>query len=106
MKLEPEPAVFASFSAFYPYYLGEHHDRRCRRLHFIGTALALTTAAFALVTGQATALIGVPVFGYGFAWFGHVFFERNRPATFRAPLYSLLGDFRMFGEILSGRIPF
>ena len=78
----------------------------CRRLHFVGTALVIATAAYALATGRYGALILLPVLGYGFAWVGHFFFEKNRPATFKYPLYSLLGDFVMFRDILVGKIRF
>lgn len=97
---------FDSFAAFYPYYLSEHADPRCRRLHFIGTALVIMTTIAAFATRQYVWLWFVPLFGYGFAWAGHFFFEHNRPATFRYPLYSLLGDFVMFRDMLLGRIRF
>jgi hypothetical protein len=95
---------FASFRDFYPFYLNEHADARCRRLHFAGTSLVIATLVFALVSGVYSVLWLLPVFGYGFAWVGHFFFEHNRPATFKAPLYSLLGDFVMYKDIVSGRL--
>jgi hypothetical protein len=97
---------FESFRDFYPYYLAEHSDRTCRRLHFVGTLLVVVTAVTALATGRPGLLWLLPILGYGFAWAGHFFFEHNKPATFQYPLYSLLGDFRMFGEMLIGRIRF
>ena len=97
---------FESFGDFYPYYLGEHSDRSCRRLHFVGTALVVLTLAIALTTGRYNLLWALPVLGYGFAWVGHFFFEKNKPATFKHPFYSLLGDFVMFRDILVGRIRF
>ncbi len=96
----------ASFREFYPFYLGEHSNRTCRRLHFIGTSLVIATAVYALLTGRYTALWFMPLFGYGFAWVAHFFIEKNRPATFKAPFYSLAGDFVMFKDMLTGRIPF
>lgn len=96
---------FASFREFYPFYLSEHRDRNCRRLHFMGSWLVL-----ALIVAVATGLLGhwwllaVPVVGYGFAWIGHFVFEKNRPATFAYPLWSLLGDWLMFRDILIGRV--
>jgi hypothetical protein len=96
--------AFESFAQFYPFYLGEHADRSCRRLHFIGTSLVIATAVSAIVTGNWTWLLILPVFGYGFAWVGHFFFEKNRPATFKYPLYSLLGDFVMYRDIWIGRV--
>lgn len=97
-------AGFASFEAFYPYYLGEHADVRCRRLHFAGSCLVLVVIAMAVATGDLLWLLLAPVGGYGFAWVGHFVFEKNRPATFKHPLYSLMGDWRMFWDILRGRV--
>ncbi len=97
---------YQTFRDFYPYYLSEHSDRTCRRLHFVGTLLVIVTAVVAVVTGRLALLWLLPVVGYGFAWVGHFFFEHNKPATFQYPLYSLIGDFRMFGEMLTGRIRF
>ncbi|TXK60573.1 DUF962 domain-containing protein [Alkalisalibacterium limincola] len=98
---------FDSFSEFYPYYLAEHADRTCRRLHFIGSALVLVVLALVIarVLGPWW-LLAIPVIGYGFAWAGHFFFEHNRPATFSHPLYSLAGDWVMFRDMLVGRIRF
>ncbi len=97
---------YASFGEFYPYYLSEHHRSGTRRLHFAGTLLVLLTLGGVLATQRWVFLWLLPVFGYGFAWLGHFAVERNRPATFRHPLYSLLGDFRMFADMLRGRVPF
>jgi hypothetical protein len=97
---------FRRFSDFYPFYLGEHTNRTCRRLHFIGSCLVLAVLATALITLNGWLLLALPVVGYGFAWVGHLAYEKNRPATFRYPLYSLMGDWVMFKDILSGRIPF
>ncbi|QKX18417.1 DUF962 domain-containing protein [Microbulbifer sp. YPW1] len=95
---------FDSFKAFYPFYLKEHSNLTCRRLHFIGTALVITLLIAALVTQRWGLLAVMPIAGYGFAWVGHFFFEHNRPATFKNPFYSLWGDFVMFKDILLGRI--
>jgi hypothetical protein len=83
---------FTSFSEFYPFYLSEHSHQTSRRLHFVGTSIALVLAAF--------------VQGYAFAWIGHFFFEHNRPATFKYPFYSFAGDLRMWADILIGKIRF
>jgi hypothetical protein len=107
-----EPAVleniqqFKSFADFYPYYLGEHSNSTCRRLHFIGTSLVILILILALFATAWWWLIALPVAGYGFAWVGHFFFEKNRPATFKHPLYSLLGDFVMYRDMLRGKVPF
>ena len=95
---------FKTFAEFYPYYLSEHADPVSRKLHYLGTSLALGLMAYALVTANWSLLIAVPVAGYLFAWIGHFFFEKNRPATFTYPLWSLMGDFRMFFEALTGRL--
>lgn len=100
------PEGFDSFAEFYPYYLGEHSDRACRRLHVAGTAGVIALLAYVLLTRNWWALLLLPVVGYGFAWVGHFFFEHNKPATFKHPLYSLIGDFAMFRDVLTGRIPF
>ena len=97
-------AEFNSFNQFYPYYLGEHANRTCRRLHFVGSTLVILVIAAVLVTGQLRWLWLAPIAGYGFAWVGHFFFEKNRPATFKHPLYSLWGDWVMYAQILRGRI--
>jgi hypothetical protein len=100
----PAAQPFARFRDFYPFYLSEHRDPRSRRLHVIGTALVILTLLGALLTQRYVWLWILPVLGYGFAWAGHFFFEKNRPATFRHPLYSLAGDFVMFRDVLTGRI--
>jgi len=97
---------FKSFADFYPYYLGEHSNSTCRRLHFIGTSLVILILVLAVVATAWWWLIALPVAGYGFAWVGHFFFEKNRPATFKHPLYSLLGDFVMYRDMLRGKVPF
>jgi hypothetical protein len=95
---------YASFQEFYPFYLGEHRNRTSRRLHVCGTLLALTLAGAALITGRLALLWAVPIAGYAFAWAGHYFFEKNTPATFTHPLYSLRGDFTLLYEVLTGRM--
>ncbi len=95
--------TFRSFREFYPYYLEEHSDVRCRRMHFAGTWLVILAVVLA-VFHTPWWLLAMPLFGYGFAWAGHFFFEKNRPATFIYPLYSLAGDFVMFRDILIGRV--
>lgn len=99
-------ARYRSFAEFYPFYLSEHCNRTCRRLHFVGSVLVLAVVATAIVTRDPRWLIAAPLVGYGFAWVGHFAFEKNRPATFKYPLYSLMGDWVMFRDMLRGRIPF
>ena len=95
---------FNDFSEFYPYYLSEHKNLTCRRLHFVGSALILVLLAYTFISGQWILLWLLPILGYGFAWSGHFFFEHNKPATFKYPLYSLFGDWVMFKDILLGNI--
>lgn len=94
---------YASFQAFYPHYIHEHSNRTCRRIHVVGTGLVCVILLTALVTRNVWWLLAMPLVGYGFAWVGHFFFEKNRPATFQYPLWSLMGDWRMFFETISGK---
>lgn len=96
---------YANFADFYPFYLSEHSRLACRRLHFIGTSLVIGCLLAAAIMRNPWWLLGAPVCGYAFAWLGHFFFEHNRPATFSHPLYSLIGDFAMYRDMLIGRIP-
>lgn len=99
-------SAFASFREFYPYYLAEHGNRSCRRLHFIGTSLVIGCLLMLLRSGNPAWLGGALLCGYGFAWGGHFFFEKNKPATFKYPFYSLAGDWVMYKDMLVGKIPF
>ncbi len=96
---------FNSFKEFYPYYLDEHRNTVCRRLHLCGSLLVLAVIATAIATGRYSLLWLIPVIGYGFAWVGHFFFEKNKPATFKHPLYSFIGDWVMAKDMLTGKIP-
>jgi hypothetical protein len=97
---------FASFEEFYPFYLGEHADRTCRRLHVIGTTLSALLLAAAVATQHWWLIPLAVVQGYAWAWVGHFVFEKNRPATFQHPWWSYRGDLRMLREIYSGKIAF
>jgi len=99
-------ARFASFREFYPFYLSEHRNAACRRLHFAGSAIVLVLIVLAFVMRAWWLLALVPVAGYGFAWVGHFGFEKNRPATFSHPAWSLAGDWVMFWQLLTGKIRF
>jgi hypothetical protein len=96
--------IYKSFKEFYPYYLKEHSDKTNRTLHFIGTGLVIATLIIALFLKKFNLLFFIPILGYGFAWFGHFKFEKNKPATFTYPLWSLASDFLMFYHILTGQI--
>ena len=95
---------YQTLREFYPFYLTEHSNLTSRRLHFIGTGLIFVWLVLAPVTQKWWLLALIPVVGYGFAWFGHFFFEKNKPATFQYPLFSLASDFIMFYHILTGQI--
>ena len=97
---------FNSFAEFYPFYLQEHSNDICRRLHYVGSLLVLSILGYAIATQQWALLWLLPVAGYGFAWVGHFVFEKNRPATFQYPLYSFLGDWGMLKDAFTGRIRF
>lgn len=98
--------TFQSFSEFYPFYLSQHQNRTCRRLHFLGSLLVLLLIAYVIISAKITLLLLIPLIGYGFAWLGHFIFEKNKPATFEHPIYSLMGDWVMFKDILIRRITF
>ncbi len=97
---------FDRFAEFFPFYLGEHANRYCRRLHFIGSTLVLACLLGWIVSGNAWFLLGMPLSGYGFAWLGHYVYEKNRPATFKYPFYSFVGDWVMYWRMLNGKITF
>lgn len=97
---------FASFREFYPFYLSEHRNPTCRKLHFVGSSLVLGVVLLAIVTRNAWWLLAAPLAGYGFAWIGHYAFEKNRPATFTYPAWSFAGDWVMYWQLLTGKIPF
>lgn len=97
---------YKTFRDFYPFYLSQHINPVCRQLHFAGSCLVLGFLTAAFVTGNFWWLAATPVAGYGFAWVGHFFFEHNRPATFTYPLFSFIGDWVMFYQLLIGKLTF
>jgi hypothetical protein len=94
---------YRTFQEFYPFYLTEHVNPVSRRLHVIGTTLVVLCLIAAVVTLNWQFLIAAPLIGYGFAWVGHFFFEKNKPATFKYPGFSLMGDFRLWFETVTGQ---
>jgi hypothetical protein len=97
---------YRNFAEFYPFYLSEHSQRITRRLHFIGSSLGIVCLVMLVLTHNLWWLPAALVCGYAFAWFAHFVFEKNRPATFRQPLYSFMGDWKMFWQILTGQTSF
>ncbi|MCS6995641.1 MAG: DUF962 domain-containing protein [Casimicrobiaceae bacterium] len=97
---------FTRFRDFYPFYLGEHQHPMCRMLHFIGTTLGLIFLLAAIPTGNAWLILVGLIQGYAWAWVGHFAFEKNKPASFKQPLYSFLADWVMWFELLTGRQAF
>ncbi|MDB5764208.1 MAG: hypothetical protein JWQ21_3203 [Herminiimonas sp.] len=97
---------YQTFAEFYPTYLSEHSNRICRQLHFAGSTLALFSLATMVLTGNPWWLLVGLVCGYTFAWIGHFGFEKNQPASFRQPLYSFMGDWVMYWQMLTGQISF
>ena len=98
--------AFRSFDDFYPFYLSEHANRTSRRLHFVGTTIALALLVAAIATRNGWLVLAALLQGYAFAWVGHFFFEHNKPATFKYPGFSFMGDWRLWWEIVTGRIRF
>ena len=95
---------FNSFKEFYPFYLSEHSKRSTKILHMIGSIGVILMILYSFYSSNTKILYYLPVVGYGFAWVGHFFFEKNRPATFTYPLYSFIGDWIMLKDILLGKV--
>jgi len=98
------PKPIQTYAEFWPFYLREHSLPITRRFHFVGTSLGLATGIAAIVTGRAALVPAALVAAYGFAWFSHFFIERNKPASFKYPLWSFISDFRMAGLMAVGQI--
>ena len=94
--------TYRSFEEFWPFYVREHSSKLNRALHFVGTSAAMASVARAILSRKPGYLLVAPLVGYGFAWVGHFIVEKNRPATFKYPLWSLRGDFRMWRHIVTG----
>lgn len=98
--------AYGSVAEFYPFYLSQHESSANRRLHFVGTTLVIALVVTAVVSGNYWWLLVTPVAGYAFAWIGHFAFEKNKPATFKYPFFSLACDFVMYKDMCLGRIRF
>jgi hypothetical protein len=97
---------YRNLREFYPFYLSQHQNSTSRKLHFVGTLMVYATLVHAVVTRNLWTVALAPLWGYGFAWVGHFVFEKNRPATFQYPVLSLISDFVMFGQLLTGKLSF
>ena len=96
--------TYRSYREFWPFYVSQHQEPGTRMLHFLGTSAVILCVIAAVVTQVWWLLLLGPAVAYGPAWVGHFFIERNRPATFRHPLWSLVGDFHMYGLMWAGRM--
>ncbi len=99
-----DPKSFKSFAEFYPFYLREHSNRMCRRLHFVGSTGVLVCLVMAYTRSDPMFLLYALLCGYGFAWIGHFGFEKNKPASFKRPLYSFMGDWAMYRDVWMGTV--
>jgi hypothetical protein len=95
---------YRTFAEIWPFYLREHSKPRTRALHYAGTTLVVAIAVFAVLTGRWVWMLAIPLAGYGFAWLAHFAVEKNRPATFTYPLWSLAADFKMWWLWLTRRL--
>ena len=95
---------YTSFNQFYPFYLSEHSKRETKIMHVCGSLLVIALLIYSIITKDWQKLYYTPILGYGFAWIGHFYFEKNKPATFKYPLYSFIGDWIMLKDILTGKI--
>ena len=101
---ESNEKEFKTFKDFYPFYLSQHQNTTCKRLHFVGSSLIVFMLLYMVLNSAWQLIWTLPLIGYGFAWVGHFFFEKNKPATFTYPIYSLIGDWVMFKDILLGKL--
>ncbi|KAL4508664.1 hypothetical protein ABPG73_006050 [Tetrahymena malaccensis] len=105
MKKETkQEKIYTNFQDFYPFYLSQHSNIINRRLHYIGTTISMILFIFSMLLTRYQYLPLVVVSGYAFAWVGHFFFEKNKPATFKYPLMSFMGDFKMWYQITTKQI--
>jgi hypothetical protein len=94
--------TFKNYEEFWPYYVAQHLNPTCRRMHFIGTTFVHIAIGALIMTQNPLWLLAAPIVGYAFAWIGHFGFEKNKPATFGHPFWSLRADFRMYYRTWAG----
>ncbi len=94
---------YKTFKDFYPYYLSEHANKHTKLMHFIGTSIGIFFLIKFFLSFNFIYLLFALISGYAFAWVGHFFIEKNKPATFKYPFYSFIGDHKMYIEILQGK---
>jgi len=99
-----EDKIYTTFREFWPFYLSQHQNPRCRLQHFLGTGLATALVGVTFLTRSFGWLFLALIVGYGFAWWGHFASEKNKPATFKYPLFSFLADWKMFWMMLTGNL--
>lgn len=97
------PKDFSSFDEFYRFYLKEHSNPTCRALHYLGSTWVLLLIVISLASAKLIPLVLIPLVGYGHAWIGHFMFEKNKPATFKWPVFSFLADWVMYKDFLLGK---
>ena len=95
---------FKNYQEFYCFYLSEHSNNVCRNLHYIGNTTAILVLIYSIYANHLILLWCIPVIGYGFAWVGHFFFEHNKPATFKWPIWSLVSDWLMLFQFITGTL--
>jgi hypothetical protein len=95
---------YQTLKDFYPYYLTEHADPTCRLFHYVGTTLVIAVAVWMIISQNWLLFFLIPLAGYSFAWVGHFVFEKNKPATFQYPGFSLASDFIMYYHFLTGQV--
>ena len=100
----PSARHFQTFAEFYPFYLAEHSDRNCRRMHFLGSSLGVVCLFMLAWTAKPQYLLYGLLAGYACAWIGHFVFEKNKPASFKRPLYSFMGDWVMYKDMWQGKV--
>ena len=106
LNVEVDATSTNSFETFYPIYLKEHSNATCRRLHFLGSTLSLICLMMLFITGKPQYFLYGLLCGYGCAWIGHFGFEKNKPASFKRPIYSFMGDWVMYKDMWTGNIKF